>query len=435
MNKDRKYFFVPRKGKNYSQGLYGSRTLIVGAYHVCDLECEFSEMCVADSSSMDRKCPVYKGREEYYRLSNSNCIEIDSFISSEEKYPSYSEFTKFILSKKDYVSDEEKEELWEKVAFYNYAQNYRKTYCPFDKLEDRETLDKDFEAFRDVVLELRPEVIYVWHDAIKDVIDRHISEIPGLKYAVETNMQSLTVHCYTILDEGCDYLKSYNDKLSSRKCNEKIKFLRECISLYSNARNFKFGYLEQKSDFLETLGFAVLLDETVERQLYNDLVFAYFDGQSNDINNKKSNDISGKEENGINREKEYSLRDYLDVLYGAGLITDNRHYIFTAPSNVRSAKPASSENKDFAHKYKRSGFLLYMFKTLTRKNICKSIKSECNKDEKYKMTESEFAYGLGYAKTKDEWRNLKKEYTYIVKNVKSYNFEQIFEELKNKTGN
>lgn len=72
MDAGKKYFFVPRKEDFYENGLYGSRTLIVGAYHVCDLDCKFSGKCVADSSLMDRECPAYKGKDSYYRLSNSN---------------------------------------------------------------------------------------------------------------------------------------------------------------------------------------------------------------------------------------------------------------------------------------------------------------------------------------------------------------------------
>ncbi len=407
----KKYFFVPRKGNLYENGLYGSRTLIVGAYHVCDLDCGFSDKCVANSLSMDRECPVYKGKDSYYRLSNSNIIEIDSFVNSDAKYPSYSEFTKYILSKKDYVSDEEKQSLWEKLAFYNYAQNYKKTYQPFDESKDRDRLDKDFEAFKEVIEELRPEVIYVWHDAIKDVIDRHISEIQGLRYIAETNMQSLTVHCYTILTDRCSYIDSYKDRLGLMSRSEKIGFISKCIDLCSNIRKFDYKSLADKSELMEGLSFALFLDDDFERQLYNDLVFAYFDNEDSNI-----------------------LKTMLAPLYDYGLIKDETHYVFTTLPHAKKVKSESSSKEYLTLKYERSGFLCYLYNLLIKEKTeaqTATLKHRQAIKDKFRMTESIFAYGLGYSKTLEEWRSLKKEYTDTVKCVKDFDFKQIYEEIKN----
>ena len=107
------YFFKPLKGDYYEDGWNGLRTLVVGVAHICTLPCPHHRICSNPDTvrNMDRKCPVYEGKSEYYLLSNSNEIEIRSFIDGEAKYPSYSAFTYYMTGSKDTLSSSVKPEF------------------------------------------------------------------------------------------------------------------------------------------------------------------------------------------------------------------------------------------------------------------------------------------------------------------------------------
>ena len=106
---EHRYFFKPRVGKDYQDGFMGLRTLVLGAYHYCWYDkCRYFKECVT---------------EEYYRLSNSNVIEIDSYLEGGH-CPAYSSFTHRMLGKKSFLGSEARASFWERVAFYNWIQHY-----------------------------------------------------------------------------------------------------------------------------------------------------------------------------------------------------------------------------------------------------------------------------------------------------------------------
>lgn len=99
-----KYFFRPRIGKYYQDGYQGLKTLVLGAYPYCwHQSCPHWQQCVAEERPYDYEtlCPSYaeKADRAYYRLSNSNTIEIDAYIEGEH-YPAYDAFTHRMLGKK-----------------------------------------------------------------------------------------------------------------------------------------------------------------------------------------------------------------------------------------------------------------------------------------------------------------------------------------------
>lgn len=57
---------------------------------------------------MDAACPCYVGKEDqnYYKLSNSDTIEVDSYLEG-FPYPSFDAFTYLMLNKRDYLSEDE----------------------------------------------------------------------------------------------------------------------------------------------------------------------------------------------------------------------------------------------------------------------------------------------------------------------------------------
>ena len=96
-------FFNPRVGKDYQEGFMGHRTLVLGAYHYCWYgKCRYFKECVVEGrvADYDTVCPEYErmSDRDYYRLSNSNIIEIDSYLEGEH-YPAYDSFTHRMLGK------------------------------------------------------------------------------------------------------------------------------------------------------------------------------------------------------------------------------------------------------------------------------------------------------------------------------------------------
>lgn len=133
MSNPPKYFFKPRIGEYYADGFNGYRTLVVGVHLMCEEEeCIYKELCQSPIFvvKMDNECPCYEQHRkgplaDYYRLSNCNAIELETYIYNDGKSPSFSAFTKYLLKEPGYVSPERKKELWDHLAFCNYLQCFR----------------------------------------------------------------------------------------------------------------------------------------------------------------------------------------------------------------------------------------------------------------------------------------------------------------------
>ena len=193
MEKRDSYFFRPRIGKNYWKGFRGYRTFVLGAYHFCRewhamrYHCNHYEQCVREGRSREfnETCPIYLDRMDlydgYYRISNSNIIEIDSYIEG-ERCPSYGEFTRRMTDKSGrLISSEDRENFWESVIFYNYIQHFLPEAEEFSYQDHKEELDADFPAFARVLDKLKPEIIYIWTDAIKDAVLNNRMSLAGIE--------------------------------------------------------------------------------------------------------------------------------------------------------------------------------------------------------------------------------------------------------------
>ena len=115
------YFFKPRIGKYYKDGFKGYKTLVLGVKHHCTLnKCEYYQKCVIERGcrDYDKLCPCYVNMEDqsYYCLSNSNTIEIDSYIEENDKYPKYSLFTEAMMGIDDDITKKEKEDLGTNIS-------------------------------------------------------------------------------------------------------------------------------------------------------------------------------------------------------------------------------------------------------------------------------------------------------------------------------
>ena len=168
------YFFKPRViEETYQQGFHGYRTLIVGASLPCYPEqynCTIKEICKHDTSLCNKKCPPYTNFEdkEYYCLSNSNEIEIQSYIEGSSHSHLFDRICRYMAG--TCKTEEEKKTFWNQVAFTNYHQNIYVAPWNYPNLPPYvEDTDKNFKAFLEVLDELKPEIIY-FYKGIKDII-------------------------------------------------------------------------------------------------------------------------------------------------------------------------------------------------------------------------------------------------------------------------
>lgn len=170
-----RYFFEPWIGNNYEKGFIGVRTLVVGVCHTCIYPCEFHLQCSSAEGvwEHDTDCPYYAKFEDkdYYRLRNSNDIEITSFIDGDGAYPAYKLFTYYMLKCAGDLSSEKKRELWDYVAFTNFLQFYHRDP---DMLPSAPSLYAEaYPAFCEMMKRVNPEVVYVWNDEIKECLKAH----------------------------------------------------------------------------------------------------------------------------------------------------------------------------------------------------------------------------------------------------------------------
>lgn len=199
----KKSFFQPRTGNRYEEGFQGLRTLILGSHFYCPYQdCPYLHTACASSEDireMDRKCPCYTKKDdpEYYRLSNSNEIELESFLEG-FPYASYSAFTYLILHRRDYLTEDEKRNFWEQVAFTNYLQHYLPDGFTPDYAGHEELYDADYGAFTEVLEELKPQVVFVWGPAVKDCLVAH----GDLTYLGMTKLPVLSVYVFTYEGKG-----------------------------------------------------------------------------------------------------------------------------------------------------------------------------------------------------------------------------------------
>lgn len=239
-------FFRPRIGSRYYDKWEGYRTMVVGVHLLCEEECAYKPLCTAADTvaQMDDRCPCYtthrKGRwADYYRLSNCNAIELDTYIYKDGKSPAFSAFTKYLLHEQDGVTAERREWLWEHLCFYNFMQCFRpdsRTPAPADAPH---LYDAALPAFKQVLADLRPQYLYVWSRHLADYLrSKHIE---GLTYVRQTDMQAMNVHVFSyncILSHGitesqlslCIAARLTDDlAIDKATCEALMGYLRQCL--------------------------------------------------------------------------------------------------------------------------------------------------------------------------------------------------------------
>lgn len=153
-------FVKPFVGTNYKAGICGKKILVLGASFYCSMtSCSYFAECTnprtKDSSKFDNICldPIMKGK----RLSNYPTIAI------KDQYKAYRNFARFIQS---FIGEEDTLETWNRMAFTDYLQFFSPTV-----ITNKDYLSKrDFDAFIETVIDLRPDIIVTWGVAIVEEI-------------------------------------------------------------------------------------------------------------------------------------------------------------------------------------------------------------------------------------------------------------------------
>ena len=272
-----KIFFRPRIGERYQEGWNGVRTMVVGVHLLCELNCEHKQRCCSlmGVSQMDSSCPEYekyKGTEHeyYYRLSNCNSIELDSYIENEAKSPSFSMITNYLLHEKGFISVDRRRELWEHLGFCNFLQHFMPdadTPSHNDKLQ----LYKDsLPAFREMLRMYNPQILYIYSKHLDEFLRSH--RIKGLMYhgANDTMLIDVYEFHYNYIPHGKmseeqlqDYVKQ---KLNGTNTPEALN-IKEMAKWLSNAI---------QKDILRCDGSAVYIRKTADAAYLGRIMTSYF---------------------------------------------------------------------------------------------------------------------------------------------------------------
>lgn len=182
-HKKPKYFFNPRITEEWKIG----GTLVVGINHWCIQKgCEHYSDCVLNSNSKkyDKQCGwAYSEVDDktQYDLRYTTYEAFNCYFNDFLGYESFKEFLLYITGTQDCMEPEEQRKCWNNFAFYNYIQHFTKMslthtsmYGVEEALSKQE--DEDFAAFLDVLHDLKPRLVIVWHKDIKNLLLQKIEE-------------------------------------------------------------------------------------------------------------------------------------------------------------------------------------------------------------------------------------------------------------------
>lgn len=178
-----KYLFNPRITEEWKEG----GTLVVGINHWCSQEgCEHYEDCVVNCNSKeyDKNCDWAVSEVDgtvQYDLRYTTYEAFNCYFEHFPGYECFKEFLLYITGTQDCMEPDEQRKYWNHLAFYNYIQHFTKMslthtsmYGVEEALSKKE--DDDFKAFLDVLHDLKPKLVIVWHKDIKNLLLRKIKE-------------------------------------------------------------------------------------------------------------------------------------------------------------------------------------------------------------------------------------------------------------------
>ena len=250
-------FFAPRVGKYYKDGWEGFRTLVLGAYVPCEVECRFKKLCCTLDGirQMDNVCPCYEEHRkgeyaDFFRLSNSNIIELETYIDNDGKSPSFSAFTKYMYRDGGFIDEARRTDFWDHVAFCNYLQCFR----PDEDTPSYETAktlyDDCFSPFLTVLKKLNPQRIYVWTEAVAEALKAH--RVKKLSYVGKLDMQAIPLYLfewgdYPVMRPSAQWIADYVEQKSHENNFHLLDADRKIVEHFID-KGFENGYFEMKNN-------------------------------------------------------------------------------------------------------------------------------------------------------------------------------------------
>ena len=156
----RKAFFKPFVGEHYAEGINGKKILVLGASFYCNhTECPFFAQCTSvkdkNSEPFDHQCPPYVPDGKALHLEPTYCIE--------DAPKTYQHFTEFMGR---YLDTDDYDTVWDHLAFTNYVQFFLPAGDAFRETKKSDLSERDFEAFIEVVRDLKPDIVIIWGSVI-----------------------------------------------------------------------------------------------------------------------------------------------------------------------------------------------------------------------------------------------------------------------------
>jgi hypothetical protein len=228
-----KYFFYPRITEQWKEG----NILVVGINHWCPPktieDCKYYNECVinCNSSRYNKLCEWNKSDvdREVFDLHYNTFDAFKCYFEDMEGYGCFQEFFLNMTGARDTMETERQKEWWDKNAFYNYIQHYTENSLTRRRRGDvKKEIEKrkkeDFEAFLDVLHDLKPRLVIVWHEEIKNVIlemcpEGELPEGRGeLALVDDLGIPSRSMFRFVYSEKGVDdidmdcYLDSFKEK-------------------------------------------------------------------------------------------------------------------------------------------------------------------------------------------------------------------------------
>lgn len=157
-------FFKPFVGREYGKGIHGKKILVLGASFYCShgpeskVPCPFFSECTSietkDSSKFDLSCPFYAENGQKLSEEPSNAIA--------ENYKAYQNFGRFMQQ----FAEKDVEDIWQRMAFTDYVQ----FFLPTTETKLTYLSQRDFDAFNEVLVDLKPDILVVWGEVINKVV-------------------------------------------------------------------------------------------------------------------------------------------------------------------------------------------------------------------------------------------------------------------------
>lgn len=181
------HFFEPFVGKHYTDGINKKRILVLTSQVYCDNEsCPFFFHCTSvllkHSHPYEKKCPRHKSTATTLRQEPKCVVEKGShFLRQIATYMS------------NYLGTDDYNTIWQSLAFTCYTQfMYPAKNGIYPDMIRTELSQEDFDAFIEVVRELRPDIIVVRDN----VISMRLMELNDYILSIEELAETIHYVCH-----------------------------------------------------------------------------------------------------------------------------------------------------------------------------------------------------------------------------------------------